>query len=199
MSNPPESLQDNPYNAMLSRKPPESESPFLQIVQVYGAVTMNNSLALGVFLALVYFRGLMWDFSSEVRFSSVPTFPSARCPSPLPAVTCRGIQGTEVQHLIGTSKDRHKLEPNLTGPSTRSSQKFPLTREKGPGRPSKGPHHCISIRLSRLETHVSPHFRLVRSFLVQQLAPSYLISSYLLRRSPRCIRKDGASELDRFV
>ncbi|CAK7350085.1 unnamed protein product [Dovyalis caffra] len=33
---------------------------------LYGAVTMNNVLCLSVFLALVYFRGLTWDFSSEV-------------------------------------------------------------------------------------------------------------------------------------
>nr|CAB3449460.1 unnamed protein product [Digitaria exilis] len=33
---------------------------------VYGAVTMNNTLCLAVFLALVYVRGLTWDFSSEV-------------------------------------------------------------------------------------------------------------------------------------
>jgi Ca2+/Na+ antiporter len=34
--------------------------------QVYGGVTMNNTLCLGVFLALIYFRQLTWDFSSEV-------------------------------------------------------------------------------------------------------------------------------------
>ncbi|KAJ9671515.1 hypothetical protein PVL29_025291 [Vitis rotundifolia] len=33
---------------------------------LYGAVTMNNVLCLSVFLALVYVRGLTWDFSSEV-------------------------------------------------------------------------------------------------------------------------------------
>ncbi|KAK6157342.1 hypothetical protein DH2020_011590 [Rehmannia glutinosa] len=33
---------------------------------LYGAVTMNNVLCLSVFLALVYVRGLDWDFSSEV-------------------------------------------------------------------------------------------------------------------------------------
>lgn len=36
------------------------------IFQLYGAVTMNNVLCLSVFLALVYARGLTWDFSSEV-------------------------------------------------------------------------------------------------------------------------------------
>lgn len=35
-------------------------------VQIYGAVTMNNTMCLGIFLVIVYFRGLMWDFSAEV-------------------------------------------------------------------------------------------------------------------------------------
>lgn len=39
---------------------------FLLFLQLYGAVTMNNVLCLSVFLALVYVRGLTWDFSSEV-------------------------------------------------------------------------------------------------------------------------------------
>ncbi|KAL5565136.1 hypothetical protein UlMin_028300 [Ulmus minor] len=34
--------------------------------EIYGAVTMNNVLCLSVFLALVYVRGLTWDFSAEV-------------------------------------------------------------------------------------------------------------------------------------
>eukprot|EP01018_Ginkgo_biloba_P000152 Gb_27008 [translate_table: standard] len=34
--------------------------------EIYGAVTMNNTLCLGVFLAIVYIRGLDWDFSAEV-------------------------------------------------------------------------------------------------------------------------------------
>ncbi|GAB4846529.1 hypothetical protein Ancab_025534 [Ancistrocladus abbreviatus] len=33
---------------------------------LYGAVTMNNVLCLAVFLALIYVRGLTWDFSSEM-------------------------------------------------------------------------------------------------------------------------------------
>jgi hypothetical protein len=35
-------------------------------VQIYGAVTMNNTMCLGIFLAIVYFRGLLWDFSAEI-------------------------------------------------------------------------------------------------------------------------------------
>ncbi|KAL6629413.1 hypothetical protein ACP70R_029178 [Stipagrostis hirtigluma subsp. patula] len=38
----------------------------LTFSEIYGGVTMNNTLCLAVFLALVYMRGLTWDFSSEV-------------------------------------------------------------------------------------------------------------------------------------
>lgn len=38
----------------------------LTFSEIYGAVTMNNVLCLSVFLALVYARGLTWNFSSEV-------------------------------------------------------------------------------------------------------------------------------------
>lgn len=34
--------------------------------QIYGAITMNNTLCLGIFLAIVHLRGLTWDFSAEV-------------------------------------------------------------------------------------------------------------------------------------
>lgn len=34
--------------------------------QIYGAVTMNNTLCLSIFLAIVHFRGLLWDFSAEI-------------------------------------------------------------------------------------------------------------------------------------
>lgn len=34
--------------------------------QIYGGVTMNNTLGLGIFLALVYGRQLLWQFSAEV-------------------------------------------------------------------------------------------------------------------------------------
>ncbi|GER43048.1 sodium/calcium exchanger family protein [Striga asiatica] len=47
-----------------SRKKLRSAS--LTFSELYGAVTMNNVLCLSVFLALVYVRGLVWDFSSEV-------------------------------------------------------------------------------------------------------------------------------------
>ncbi|GLT48584.1 hypothetical protein SLA2020_222010 [Shorea laevis] len=47
-----------------SRKSQKTTS--LTFSMLYGAVTMNNVLSLSVFLALVYVRGLTWDFSSEV-------------------------------------------------------------------------------------------------------------------------------------
>lgn len=47
-----------------SRKKLRSAS--LTFSELYGAATMNNILCLSVFLALVYVRGLVWDFSSEV-------------------------------------------------------------------------------------------------------------------------------------
>jgi len=33
--------------------------------QIYGAASMNNTLGLGIFYALISFRGLAWTFSSE--------------------------------------------------------------------------------------------------------------------------------------
>jgi Ca2+/Na+ antiporter len=39
----------------------------LTFSQIYGAITMNNTLCLAIFLALVYLRDLTWDFSSEVK------------------------------------------------------------------------------------------------------------------------------------
>lgn len=35
-------------------------------LQVYGAVTMNNTMCLGLFLLVIYLKGLPWDYSSEV-------------------------------------------------------------------------------------------------------------------------------------
>ncbi|KAJ3693887.1 hypothetical protein LUZ60_009367 [Juncus effusus] len=47
-----------------SRKKQRTSS--LTFSEIYGGVTMNNTLCLAVFLALVYLRGLTWDFTSEV-------------------------------------------------------------------------------------------------------------------------------------
>ncbi|KAK4804463.1 hypothetical protein SAY86_004280 [Trapa natans] len=47
-----------------SRKKKRTSS--LALSELYGSVAMNNLLCLSVFLALVYIRGLTWDFSAEV-------------------------------------------------------------------------------------------------------------------------------------
>ena len=46
----------------------------LTFCQVYGAVTMNNTMCLGIFLALVYFRDLKWEYTAEVIAIIVSTF-----------------------------------------------------------------------------------------------------------------------------
>ena len=35
-------------------------------VQIYGAVTLNNTLCLGVFLLIVHYKRLTWTYTSEV-------------------------------------------------------------------------------------------------------------------------------------
>jgi len=37
----------------------------LTFAQLYGAATMNNTMVLGIFFALIAFRGLSWTFSAE--------------------------------------------------------------------------------------------------------------------------------------
>ncbi|CAI5468524.1 unnamed protein product [Closterium sp. Yama58-4] len=58
------------YFAMKKRRRTAS----LTYSQVYGAITMNNTMCLGTFLALIYFRGLAWQFSSEVVIILLNTF-----------------------------------------------------------------------------------------------------------------------------
>lgn len=43
----------------------------LTFSQVYGAVAMNNTLCLAIFMALVAMRGLEWEFSSEVMVTMI--------------------------------------------------------------------------------------------------------------------------------
>jgi len=40
---------------------------------LYGAVAMNNSISLGVFLAMIFFRQLKWNFSAETLVIAVVT------------------------------------------------------------------------------------------------------------------------------
>ena len=41
------------------------ENASLTYSQIYGAASMNNTMCLGIFFALIYFRGLTWEFSAE--------------------------------------------------------------------------------------------------------------------------------------
>ncbi|KAK7818668.1 sodium/calcium exchanger ncl [Quercus suber] len=49
-----------------AHNPGSETKKFNDFHMLYGAATMNNVLCLSVFLALVYIRGLTWDFSAEV-------------------------------------------------------------------------------------------------------------------------------------
>ncbi|XP_022780861.1 sodium/calcium exchanger NCL1-like isoform X2 [Stylophora pistillata] len=44
----------------------KKENVSMTFAQLYGAGTMNNTLCLGIFAALVYFRELKWYYSAEV-------------------------------------------------------------------------------------------------------------------------------------
>merc|ERR1712226_484924 len=44
----------------------EKDNLILTYTQLYSAAIMNNTLCLGVFCGLVFFRGLTWAFSAEV-------------------------------------------------------------------------------------------------------------------------------------
>ncbi|TVU17076.1 hypothetical protein EJB05_33088, partial [Eragrostis curvula] len=60
----------------------------LAFSEVYGRVTMNNTMCLGLFLALIYSRNLSWEFSSELFIvllvcSVVGLFTSLRTTYPL--------------------------------------------------------------------------------------------------------------------
>eukprot|EP01118_Nematostelium_gracile_P006991 TRINITY_DN2263_c0_g1_i1.p1 TRINITY_DN2263_c0_g1~~TRINITY_DN2263_c0_g1_i1.p1 ORF type:complete len:240 (-),score=56.32 TRINITY_DN2263_c0_g1_i1:37-756(-) len=40
---------------------------------LYGAVAMNNTISLGVFLGMIYFRGLRWNYSAETLVVAIVT------------------------------------------------------------------------------------------------------------------------------
>lgn len=42
-------------------------------VQVYGAVTINNCLVLGIFLLIVWYQDLSWTYTSEVLVIAMST------------------------------------------------------------------------------------------------------------------------------
>ncbi|BBN06185.1 hypothetical protein MPTK1_3g19130 [Marchantia polymorpha subsp. ruderalis] len=54
------------FSSILFAKQRRKKNISLTFSQLYGAVTMNNTLCLGLFLGVIYLRGLNWDFSSEV-------------------------------------------------------------------------------------------------------------------------------------
>ncbi|KAL2633862.1 hypothetical protein R1flu_005341 [Riccia fluitans] len=54
------------FSSILFSRMRRKKNISLTLSQLYGAVTMNNTLCLGLFLGIVYLRGLSWDFSSEV-------------------------------------------------------------------------------------------------------------------------------------
>ncbi len=53
-------------------------------MQVYGAVTMNNTLCLGLFLLIMHIRDLPWRYSSEV-ITTVGA-PLSLCPSAITSI-----------------------------------------------------------------------------------------------------------------
>lgn len=58
-------------------------------VQVYGAVTMNNTMCLGLFLLVIYINGLPWDYSSEVLVTA-----GVHCPSLYSLAVCHDTLDT---------------------------------------------------------------------------------------------------------
>merc|ERR1711916_250747 len=44
----------------------ERANASVSYAQLYGAATMNNTLVLGIFVALVVWKNIVWDFHAEV-------------------------------------------------------------------------------------------------------------------------------------
>ncbi|MCO5584460.1 hypothetical protein L7F22_038388 [Adiantum nelumboides] len=65
------------FSCIVFAKKKRKRNISLTYSQIYGAVTMNNTLCLGIFLGIVYARGLTWDFSSEVGADSQTLRPDA--------------------------------------------------------------------------------------------------------------------------
>ncbi|CAL5036776.1 unnamed protein product [Urochloa decumbens] len=55
-----------PVSALACVSSKEKKTASLTFSELYGGVTMKNTLCLGVFLALIYIRNLTWEYSSEV-------------------------------------------------------------------------------------------------------------------------------------
>jgi len=52
----------------------KKENMSLTLGALYGSATMNNTMCLGLFLAIVAFRGLAWDYSAETIAIFLVTF-----------------------------------------------------------------------------------------------------------------------------
>jgi len=52
----------------------KKENMTLTMSSLYGAATMNNTMCLGLFLALIAFQGLAWEFSAETIVIFLVTF-----------------------------------------------------------------------------------------------------------------------------
>jgi len=52
----------------------KKENMSLTMSSLYGAATMNNTMCLGLFLALIAFQGLRWEFSAETIVIFITTF-----------------------------------------------------------------------------------------------------------------------------
>jgi Ca2+/Na+ antiporter len=51
---------------LMFAKKKTTQSISLTLATLHGAATMNSTLALGIFMSLIYFRNLSWSFSAEV-------------------------------------------------------------------------------------------------------------------------------------
>jgi len=60
--------------ALIFASKKKKENMTLTMSSLYGAATMNNTMCLGLFLALIAFQGLSWQFSAETIVIFLVTF-----------------------------------------------------------------------------------------------------------------------------
>jgi len=61
------------FSALIFAMKKSNKSISLTYAALYGAATMNNTLCLSIFMALLYFRGLAWDYTAEVSTIMIVT------------------------------------------------------------------------------------------------------------------------------
>jgi len=61
-------------SALIFSSKKTNNSMSLTLSSLYGAATMNNTFCLCIFMALIYFRGLAWNFTAEVIAIMVVTY-----------------------------------------------------------------------------------------------------------------------------